>query len=268
MTKRGKSRKKAEEPEVEVVMPEPEVKEPRPRRMPRASTGRELVDPTTGDKIYLEPYDQYPEGFKYFAKLMYISGNMSLSQVACRLQVPTDTVKTWSKRENWTLLKREVNRLANKEMIKIARKSMSNYIKDIDRGLNDLLVDLQVRRKDADKKIDSEAAAMRFILEVLKIKLQMFRTLTYGVQGKAFTPHPSNLIFDGMEDRGSSLPLTNNAIEDIMDGIPEVLKDSARFVLGMDIEDLDPAVVDAVAIYLDAEEEDEADDNPDLILED
>jgi len=263
MNKRGKSRKK---PEPEVII-EPAVKEPRPKRMARTTTGRELVDPTTGDKIYLEPYDQYPEGFRYFAKLMYISGNLSLSGVAAKLQVPVDTVKTWSKRENWTLLKREVNRLANKEMVKIARKSMSNYILDIDRGLNDLLADLQTRREEADKKIDSEAAAFRYILEIWKIKLALFRTLTYGVQGKAFTPHPSNLVFDGMEDRVAALPLTNNAIEDIMDGIPDVLKDSARFVLGMDVDDLDPAVVEAVAIHLDTEE-DEEEDNPDLILED
>jgi hypothetical protein len=51
-----------------------------------------------------------------------------------------------------------------------------------------------------------------------------------------------------------------------MDGIPDVLKESAHFVLGMDVEDLDPAVIDAVAIYLDTEEED--DDEPNLILED
>lgn len=258
MSKRGTTRKKPESSEP---------KETKAKKVTKSDPGRALVDPTTGDAIYLQPYDQYPDGFKYFAKLMYISGNLSMSGVAGKLNIPVETVRTWSKRENWTLLKREVNRLANKEMVKTARKSMSNYIKDIDRGLNDLLSTLQDRRDDVDKKIDSEAAIFRYILEIWKIKLAMFRTLTYGVQGKAFTPHPGNLIFDGMEIKSPTHALTNTTVEDIMDDIPGYLKDSARFILGMGVEDLDPAVIEAVAIHIDDEPDDDDDDEVNLILE-
>jgi hypothetical protein len=242
-----------------------EVKVPKPKKMAQTSSSRALVDPTTGGEVYLQPYDQYPEGFRYFAKLMYISGNLSMPGIASKLGMPVETVRTWSKRENWTLLKREVTRLANKEMVKASRKSMSNYMKDIDRGLNELLATLQERRLTVDKKIDSEAALMRYILEIWKVKLAIFRTLTYGVQGKAFTPHPGNLIFDGMEEKSSSHALTNTGVEDIMDDIPDYLKDSAKFILGMGVDDLDPAVIDAVAIHIDDEPDD---DNFDLILED
>jgi hypothetical protein len=257
MTKRGTSRGKKEET-VD--------KETKPKKLPQTSASRALVDPTTGDMIYLQPYDQYPEGFRYFAKLMYISGNLSMPGIASKLNMPVETVRTWSKRENWTLLKREVNRLANKEMVKASRRSMSNYMKDIDRGLNDMLQTLKKRGEEGvDKKIDSEAALFRYTLEIWKVKLAIFRTLTYGVQGKSFTPHPGNLIFDGMAEGTSAHALTNTAVEDIMDDIPDYLKDSAKFILGMGVDDLDPAVIDAVAIHIDDEPDD---DNFDLILED
>lgn len=246
---------------------QPESEAPKLNQRTQTKPGRALVDPTTGGEIYLQPYDQYPEGFRYFAKLMYISGNLSMPGIASRLSVPVETVRTWSKRENWTLLKREVTRLANKEMVKASRKSMSNYMKDIDRGLNDMLSTLQERRLTVDKKIDSEAALMRYTLEIWKVKLAIFRTLTYGVQGKAFTPHPGNLIFDGMEEKGPAHALTNTGVEDIMDDIPDYLKESAKFVLGMSVDDLDPAVIDAVAIHID-DEPDTTDDDFDLILED
>jgi hypothetical protein len=257
MVKRGTTRSKKKELMVE---------EPKPKKMPQTSLSRELIDPSTGDMIYLEPYDQYPEGFRYFAKLMYISGNLSMPGIASKLNMPVETVRTWSKRDNWTLLKREVTRLANKEMVKASRRSMSNYMKDIDRGLNDMLKTLQDRCGEVDKKIDSEAAIFRYTLEIWKVKLAIFRTLTYGVQGKAFTPHPGNLIFDGMAEKTPSHALTNTPVEDIMDDIPSYLKESAKFILGMSVDDLDPAVIDAVAIHIDDESDTDADF--DLILED
>ena len=262
MAKRGTPRKKKEEK----TEPTVEVEKKRALKKVSSGTGRELIDPLTGDSVYLKPYDQYPEGFKYFAKLMYISGNMSVSGVAAKLNIPVETIRTWSKRDNWPLLKREVTRLANKEMVKAARKSMSNYMKDIDRGLNDLLSTLQDRRSEVEKKIDSEAAIIRYILEIWKIKLAMFRTLTYGVQGKAFTPHPGNLIFDGTEEKPPTAGLTASPTDKLMGDIPEYLQKSAHFILGMDADDLDPAVIEAVAIHLEDDLEADDDDEPDLIL--
>jgi hypothetical protein len=70
-----------------------------------------------------------------------------------------------------------------------------------------------------------------------------------------------------MEEKSSSHALTNTGVEDIMDDIPDYLKESAKFVLGMSVDDLDPAIIDAVAIHID-DEPDTTDEDFDLILED
>lgn len=261
----GRGKKKSEE--------KPE--EPTKRKQKRGTRSsnalaRILVDPATGEEIQLQPYDQYPEAFKYMAKVMFISGIARTADISKKLGIPENTLRTWVTRDGWVPLKREVQRLASRDAVQVARIAMSNYLRDMDRGLNSIMNRLNERHADLkdEKKIDDEAGIFRYMLEVWKIKLAIVRTLTYGVQGKAFTPHPSNLMFDGTQPHKMLPNLTSNAAEEILDQIPPYLKEAANFVLGMDLDNMDPAVLDAVAEQIDALKDlpEDDDDDDDIML--
>jgi transposase-like protein len=254
---------------------EPEVKKPAPKaKRPRKSTKkadsivRTIIHPETGERISMAAYDQYPEEFKYMAKMMYISGMASVHQIALKLNIPENTIRTWQTRDSWVSIQREVRRLASKEAVKVARTSMSNYIKAMDRELNAMQATIQERLENlpADKQIDDEATLLKFKLEILKAKRDIIRMLTYGMQGKAFTPHPSNFVLDGTLEGGLRAPLTANSAEEILGSIPPFLKEAAHFVMDMELDenDLDEAVLDAVAAHIDQNknsDDDEDDDN-------
>jgi hypothetical protein len=227
---------------------------------------RVLTNPETGEEVRLQAYDQYPDAFKYMAKVMFISGTSRPADISNKLGIPENTVRTWVTREGWVPMKREVQRLASRDAVQIARTAMSNYLRDMDRGLNGIMNFLNERHAELkdEKKITDEGTIFKYMLEVWKVKLAIVRTLTYGVQGKAFTPHPSNLMFDGTEPAKLVPSLTSNSAEEILDGIPPYLKEAANFVLGMDLDNMDPAVLDAVAAQIDELKglpEDDEDDN-------
>jgi hypothetical protein len=234
-----------------------------------SSIVRVVTDPSTGEEYQLQPYDAYPDVFRYMAKVMYISGVAGIPDIAKKLNIPENTIRTWQTRESWVALKREVGRIASRDAVRVAREAMSNYIRDIDRGLNLMLKELNERWENLDdnKKIDNEATIFKYLLDVWKTKLTIVRTLTYGVHGKAFTPHPTNLLFDGTEQEKPTPSLTSNSAEELLEQIPPYMKEAANFVLGIDVDDLDPAVLEAVALHIDAKqdiidaEQEEDDDN-------
>lgn len=248
----------------------PPDKTARPKRTTSTSSSlvRVVTDPSTGEEYELQPYDAYPDVFRYMAKVMYISGTAHISEISRKLNIPENTLRTWQTRDGWVTLKREVGRIASRDAVRVARESMSNYLRDIDRGLNQMLVSLTERWEnlDDDKKIDNEVTIFKFLLEIWKTKLTIVRTLTYGVQGKAFTPHPTNLIFDGTEVQKAMPSLTSNSAEELLDQIPAYMKEAANFVLGVDIENMDPAVLDAVAMHIDAANDNNVDDDDDNVM--
>lgn len=226
----------------------------------RTKKTRKLKNPNTGEIVVIKAYDRYPEEFRYIAKMMYITGRAGVTEISKQLNIPKRTLDTWHRRDKWVLLRRKVQRLANKDAVKIARKSMSVYVRDIDRGLNDMMANLNTRLDEIedDNKIKSEAVIYKNLLDLWRIKIALIRTLTYGVQGKAFTPHPTNMLFDGTEAQANQ-PQTKlfsaSAVEDIMQVIPDYMQEAAKLILGVGPEDWDDNVLDAVIEYLD-----EADD--------
>ena len=228
----------------------------------RTKRGRKLKNPNTGEIVVLKAYDRYPEEFRYIAKMMYITGRAGVTEIANQLNIPKTTLDGWHRKDKWVLLRRKVQRLANKDAVKVARKSMSVYIRDIDRGLNNMMATLNTRLDELedDNKIKSEAVIYKNLLDLWRLKITLIRTLTYGVQGKAFTPHPTNMLFDGTEAQANQPQkklFSASAVEDIMQVIPEYMQEAAKLILGVGPEDWDSDVLDAVMDYLD-EAEDEA----------
>lgn len=226
----------------------------------RTKQTRKLKNPNTGDIVVIKAYDRYPEEFRYIAKMMYITGRAGVTEISKQLNIPKRTLDTWHRRDKWVLLRRKVQRLANKDAVKIARKSMSVYVRDIDRGLNTMMANLNTRldEVDDDNKIKSEAVIYKNLLDLWRVKIALIRTLTYGVQGKAFTPHPTNMLFDGTEAQANQTKtklFSASAVEDVMQVIPEYMQEAAKLILGVGPEDWDEDVLDAVIEYLD-----EADD--------
>jgi len=224
---------------------------------------RVIIDPTSGASLVVKEYDKYPDAIRYVAKIMYISGQALPAEISKRFNISINTIRSWQKRDRWTFLKRQVTRLANKDAVKAARKAMSRYVTDIDRGLNDQLATLNTRLEavDDDHKMKDEFLIIKTILEVWKIKLALFRGLTYGVHGKSFYPHPSNLQFDGTKDK-SGVPLFGQTeMDKILGAVPDYMKNAAKFVTGMGPEDIDEDVLDALTIHLEdlKEAEEEAD---------
>lgn len=230
---------------------------------------RVLTDPTSGEEVRLSPYDEYPDSFKYVAKVMYISGTSGIPQISAKLDIPENTLRTWQTRGDWVELKRKVGRLASREAVQASRKAMSNYVLDMDRTLNKLMETLHDRWENVpdDKKMDDEKVVLQNILEIVKVKLAIFRTLaSYGAHTKAFTPHPSNLLFDGTKDQGKTPSLTSNSAEELLETIPDYLLEAANFVIGVDENDIDPEVLDAVAKHIDSNKDDEDDDDDNIMF--
>jgi hypothetical protein len=137
---------------------------------------------------------------------------------------------------------------------------------DIDRGANEMLEEMNKRIKGLgpDKLIDNEQDARKFILELWKIKLQIVRILNFGTESRGFTPHPADLQFDGTAAKPPVSSLTANSAEVLLNGIPTYLREATNMVLGVDAENLDPAMLDAVAKHIDEklkELENDPDDN-------
>lgn len=247
-------------------------KKPRKVTKKKDAIVRVITHPETGESIEMTAYDEYPEAFKYMAKVMYLSGYASIHQISLKLNIPENTIRSWQTRGGWAAMQREVRRLASKEAVKVARASMSNYVKQVDRDLNAMQREMNKRLEtiEDEKKIKDEATIYKIKLEILKAKRDIFRMLTYGVQGKAFTPHPANFVLDGMLE-GEGMPsLTANSAERILETIPPFLRDAAHFVMDMDldVDDLDPAQIEAIARHIDQnkKEEDEAEDEDRVML--
>lgn len=226
----------------------------------RTKKTRKLKNPNTGKIVVIKAYDRYPEEFRYIAKMMYITGRAGVTEISKQLNIPKRTLDTWHRRDKWVLLRRKVQRLANKDAVKIARKSMSVYVRDIDRGLNTMMANLNTRLDEIedDNKIKSEAVIYKNLLDLWRIKIALIRTLTYGVQGKAFTPHPTNMLFDGTEAQANQPQqklFSASAVEDIMQVIPDYMQEAAKLILGVGPEDWDDNVLDAVIEYLDEAED-------------
>ena len=237
----------------------------------RTKKKRALTNPETGDIVVVKAYERYPEEFRYIAKMMYITGRAGVTEIAGQLNIPKDTLGSWQRRDKWVLMRRKVQRLANKDAVKVARKSMSIYIKDIDRGLNTMLTTLNERLENIEDsdKIKSEAVIHKHLLDIWKLKIALVRTLTYGVQGKAYTPHPTNMRFDETEERATkpqSKLFTASAVEDIMQVIPSYMQEAAKLILGVGPEEWDEDVLEAVTQYLDEAESDEDLDDLDAVV--
>lgn len=245
----------------------------KPKRMRRSSKTRAitrvLTHPETGEEIKLQEYDEYPDIFKYVAKVMFLSGEAGITQIATKLNIPPNTIRSWQFREGWMNLKREVNRLAAQDAVRASRKAMSNYILEVDRGANLLLERLNNRLdglEDKDK-LTKEGDLIKFILDLWRVKLTIIRILTYGTESRGFTPHPADLQFDGTETKKSAKRLTMNSAEAILDGIPGHLKKAANFVLGVEGDNIDPAMLEGLAQHIDQSfEEDESDEEDDKML--
>jgi len=225
-------------------------KKPTKKRKPstKGKKTRTLIHPETGSKIILQPYDEYPEVFKYMAKLLYITGRAGTTSIAKQLNIPLSTIHGWMARDRWTFLKREVIRVANKDLIRSSRRAMSRYLNDIDRSLNKMLrtLDTRLTAVEDDDKLKDEGAILKHTLDIIRVKLQLFRSLTYGVHGQAFQPLPGQLVFDGTEDPKHGPLFTSGALDDIMKAVPPYLQEAAKFVIGMDMEDMDPEMLEAV----------------------
>lgn len=248
---RGRSRKKTPEPKKEQKTSETRGR--KPKRHAVTSKGRTLTHPVTGDKIVLQPYDEYPEAFRYMAKLLYITGQASLRQISKKLNIPVGTLQGWQTRDKWMTDRREVQRLASREAVQSARRAMSRYIINVDRGLNKLFTRMETRLTavTADDKIKDEGAIVKHMLDIIRLKIQLYRALTVGNQGQMFQPEPENFIMDGTEAAKQKAGLaTSGAVDEIFQQIPGFLQEAAKYVLAMDVEDLDPQVVEAVDIYL------------------
>jgi hypothetical protein len=227
---------------------------------------RIVTNPETGEEVALQPHDGYPEMFRYVAKVMFLSGAHTTASISQAMNIPLNTIRSWQTRENWTALKREVNRMAAQEAVRDSRRAMSKYIVDIDRGANEMLEEMNKRIKGLgpDKLIDNEQDARKFILELWKIKLQIVRILNFGTESRGFTPHPADLQFDGTAAKPPVSSLTANSAEVLLNGIPTYLREATNMVLGVDAENLDPAMLDAVAKHIDEklkELENDPDDN-------
>ncbi len=252
---RAKSRRKKKDA---IVVAKPETKKkrkPQRRARTRGNKGqiRVLTHPETGDKISLMPFDEYPEVFRYMAKLLYITGRAGPTAISKQLNIPLSTLRNWQSRDRWTFLKREVIRVANKDLIRSSRRAMSRYMSDIDRALNKMLRVLDTRLDSvvAEDQLKDEGAIFKHMGDLLRLKLQLFRSLTYGVHGQAFQPLPGTLTFDGTEDPKHGNLISHGALDDIRKAIPGHLQEAAKFVTAMDMEDMDPAMLEAVTKKLD-----------------
>ena len=218
------------------------------KRATKGKKTRTLIHPETGTKIILQPYDEYPEVFKYMAKMLYITGQAGTTSISRQLNIPLSTIHSWMSRDRWTFLKREVIRVANKDLIRSSRRAMSRYLNDIDRSLNKMLRTLDTRLSNvvSDDQLKDEGAILKHTLDIIRVKLQLFRSLTYGVHGQAFQPQPGQLTFDGTEDPKATPLFTTGALDEVMKAVPGYLQEAAKFVIGMDMEDMDPEMLDAV----------------------
>lgn len=207
----------------------------------------------------MQAYDEYPHEFRYIAKMLYITGQATPLEISNRMGIPEGTVRSWSQKDKWAALRRSVARIANRDMVKSARRAMSNYMKDIDRGLNRILTLLNERMLTVptDKQLDNEGQIIRYLLDVWKLKITLVRTLTYGVHGKAFFPHPSNLIFDDTAEEPNVMLFGEDNIEELLQVIPAYMQQAARLVVGVGPQDLDEDMIDAVQMHLDQVEEEQ-----------
>jgi len=235
------------------------LKKSRRRKNLPASQLRTVTDPTTGAITVMQAYDEYPDEFRYIAKMLYLTGQATPAEISQRMGIPLGTVRSWSQRDKWTALRRNVARIANKDMVKAARRAMSNYMKDIDRGLNTILETLNARMLavPADKQLDNEGQIVRYLLDVWRLKISLVRTLTYGVHGKAFFPHPSNLTFDDTAEEPTAMLFGEHDIEELLQVIPAYMQQAARLVIGVGPEDLSEEMLDAVQMRLDEVEEEQ-----------
>ena len=223
--------------------------------MPRTtdSAVRVLKHPETGEDVYLQPYDEYPDIFKYVAKVMFLSGEANIVDIGNKLNIPANTLRSWQRRENWTALRREVRRLAAQDAVRESRRAMSTYILEVDRGLNKLLglLDERLTNVEKDGKLKSEGDILKYIMDLWRLKLTIVRILNYGTESRGFTPHPADLVFDGTEKKTTPKMLTATSVETILENIPDYLRNAANFVIGVEEDTIDPALLDAVAKHID-----------------
>ncbi len=217
---------------------------------------RVVLNPETGETETIQKYSPYPQEIRYVAKMMYISGQARPADIARRLDIPIGTIRSWQTRDRWAFLKRQVTRLASKDAVKAARKSMGKYIRDIDSGLNALLTRLNTRLDSVvpEDFVKDEKSILHLILEVWRLKIAVFRSLTYGTQGKVFYPHPAHLRFDGTTDdeAANKVLFGQTELDKILEAIPEYMKGAAKLVTGVSPEDIDDEdVYDALVMYLD-----------------
>lgn len=250
-----------------------ETKPPKKRRKPRrekrssksTAITRVLTHPETGEQLILQSGDEYPDIFRYMAKVMFISGAHNIAQISTKLNIPAGTIRSWQSRESWLALKREVNRLATQDAVRASRTSMSKYIVEIDRGVNSIFERLNERLSTVEDKdkVRTESDIIKILLELWRIKLTIVRILTYGTESRGFTPHPADLKFDGLQDKKSAKQLAMSEAECILDNIPAYLREAANYVLAIEQDDIDPAMLDAVTEHIKASKPQEDDDDDD-----
>lgn len=245
----------------------------KPKRAPttKNTRGKALTKPSTAppgvpEVISAAVGDPYDENLRYIARLLFISGAASVPKIAKELGVKLNTVRYWRNADNWKKLQREVQRFAAKESVRQVRRAMGRHVAKIDRNINVIFDEMQTLIQGSSlKPIASQSTAYKIMLEALRLKIALFRAVSYGASGRAMAPHPSTMLFDGTQEEVHGM-LANTKIEELMDTIPEYMKKAAEFVHGIKLEDdVPPEVLDAISLVLEKadpskEEEKEAEE--------
>ncbi len=247
----------------------PKVKSPRKSRKSSSSAPAALhpsqvtIRPSTDDILEQFGDANYTQqtAKRYIARVLFISGAATIPTIAKKLEMSEGTLRTWHTRDNWRRLRQQVTRFAHKEAVTRARKSMGVYAKNIDSELNAVLATVHQRldkstNTDLEQVVD-ESVLLKLSLEVMRTKIALLRTLTYGSQGKALAPHPMTVDMEGtaaLPQPGGGV-LATTQVEALLQQIPEYMKEAAKFVLAVDPdEDIDMEVLEAVAHVVDARE--------------
>jgi hypothetical protein len=256
--KRGTSRRKSAGAEVKgkgkpTAAPKKKRHQPSSSARPKAlAKVKEAQPPTVSEVLQTVGGPPYNDSLRTVARLLYISGAATIPMIAKELNVAEGTVGWWSNKDDWGKLKREVQRFASKESVRRVRRAMGRHVKKMDAELSTIVEDMNVLLTGGTlKPVATQSGAMRLKMEAIRLKIALYRAITYGSQGRSMAPHPSTVIFDGTDEDITGM-LSNTRIEELLDEIPPYMEKAIEMVQGLSsAESLTPEVIDAITVILD-----------------
>ena len=226
-------------------------------------------------------HSRHDDQTRLMAKILYLTGRYTYPQLADKTSISEGTIRNWARVEQWGLLRDEVRRLAARDAVKAARRTITNYFSLLDRRF-EMVAQRMIERLQAEnlELMVKERDILQFLLDTTYRQLVLARIAMQGAIGKELSLDPETLQLSRLDipalPRSGSLSgalsgMWDGSMDDVLstelEGVPEVIRSAVRFVLGVeDIEHLSPTLLVEVIEKKEELEQGEEDTDKDKTL--